>query len=311
MKIEEETTEPDISTLSLLHDHDCFLNILGFLSWEDLNTFSLTSKGCRQARCHSSLDQTRSGTIFLGNGASDTFEFIEKVSDKNWANAFSGDRTHLRLEGLPHLAPRIDAIDGPFIHKIAPLKEVKTLDCSVLETSRNQTWLLEYAEYVDKGLAQGLVVSLLFPNIREINMNCLPLTTLGVALIAESNTALEVVRWQRSIIWPISNEAYTYMQAFRNIKEIHLDESRMVVTAGLNAERLWAFLTDHNQDFLTKVSLRGTLVYRRNGIFSLISQEALMKFVRCARNLKWFRSDLTMDNVATLKKERPDITFCR
>jgi hypothetical protein len=164
---------------------------------------------------------------------------------------------------------------------------------------------------VDKGLAQGLVISLLFPNIREINMDCLPLTTLGVALIAESNTALEVVRWQRSIIWPISNEGYTYMKAFRNIKEIHLDESRMVVCSDLNEERLWDFLADDNQDFLTKVSLRGTLVYRRNGKFSLISQEALMKFVRCARNLKWFRSDLTMDNVATLKKERPDIAFCR
>jgi hypothetical protein len=43
-------------------------------------------------------------------------------------------------------------------------------------------------------------------------------------------------------------------------------------------------------------------------------QVALMKFVRHATKLKWFRSDLTPANVAKLKQElsqqrRPDVTF--
>eukprot|EP00980_Cylindrotheca_fusiformis_P014502 scaffold3875_cov123-Cylindrotheca_fusiformis.AAC.22 len=310
MMIEPETSQADMSSLSLLHNHNCLLIVLGFLDFEDVASFALTSKGCNQVRCHPSLDQTRSGTIRLGNGASDTAELISKVSEENWADVFSGRRTHLRLEKLPHLSPGIDAIDEDFVHKIVPLKGVESLDCSVLEGSRNSTWLLEYAEYVDKGLAQGLVLSLLFPNIREINMDCLPLTTLGVALIAETNPALEVVRWQRSIVWPISNEAETYMKAFRNVKELYLDQSKMVLCSNLDPERLWSFLAAHNHR-LTKVSLRGTRSYTRNGRFDSLSQETLMKFVRFSGALKWFRSDLTMENIAILKQERPDITFCQ
>lgn len=309
MKIEQETLEADISTLTILRDHNCLLNIIGFLPSEDLNAFASASKGCLEARRHSSLDQTRCGTILLGNGAADTAELIEKVSQANWVDVFSGHRTHLRLEGLSHIAGGIDAIDEIFIEKMVPLTGVKTLDCSVLERNRNKTWLLEYAEYVDKGLAQGLVLSLLFPNIREINMDCLPLTTLGAAMIAESNRKLEVVRWQRSIIWPISNDTYSYLKVFQYIKEIYLDESRFVLCSDLDGETLWDLLADHNKN-LTKVGLCGTRVYTRNGRFDLISQETLMKFVRCCVGLAWFRSDLTMENVGTLKKERPGITFC-
>jgi hypothetical protein len=35
----------------------------------------------------------------------------------------------------------------------------------------------------------------------------------------------------------------------------------------------------------------------------------LIRFVRNAPNLRWFRSDLTPENVAMLKAERPDVTF--
>jgi hypothetical protein len=42
-----------------------------------------------------------------------------------------------------------------------------------------------------------------------------------------------------------------------------------------------------------------------------ISQKAIMKFVRFTPTLSWLRSELTDKNVATLRLERPDITFVR
>jgi hypothetical protein len=33
------------------------------------------------------------------------------------------------------------------------------------------------------------------------------------------------------------------------------------------------------------------------------------KFVRCTPTLRWFRSDLTPENVVLLQAERPEITF--
>lgn len=40
-----------------------------------------------------------------------------------------------------------------------------------------------------------------------------------------------------------------------------------------------------------------------------IPQAALMKMVRNHRSLRWLRSDLSEENLAILKSERPDITF--
>lgn len=40
-----------------------------------------------------------------------------------------------------------------------------------------------------------------------------------------------------------------------------------------------------------------------------IPQAALMTFVRRTPSLRWFRSDLTAQNVALLQAERPDIIF--
>jgi hypothetical protein len=288
--------------------HDCLLKTLNYLSWQDLNTFSLASKGCFQARSHSSLDQTRSGTISLGNGVSDTMEFIVKIKEKQWSDAFCGHRIHLRLKGLPHLSSHIESIDDDFMLKLDPMKEVKVLDCSVVEKSRNNGWLLKHEDYIDKGFAQGLALSLLFPNIREINMNCLSLTSLGVAWIAESNPALEVIRWEKSIIWPISNDTFTHLEAFKNLKEVYLDNSRLIFCWDLNEERLWSVLTD-NKLKLQRLSIKGALVYQRSFKFGPISQQSLMKYVRGSETLEWLKSDLSDENIAVLQKERPYITF--
>ena len=178
---------------------DCLVNALEFLSWEELNTFALTSKGCHDARCHSSLDQTRSGTIILGNGVSDTCEFIEKIKENRWADKFQGNLTRLQIQELPYLCAKIDPIDDAFIQNMTPMKDVTNLDCSIKESNK----MLEYAENLEKGLAQGLILSLLFPNLREITLNCLPLTVLGISLIAEGNKALRIIKstmrnWKRS-----------------------------------------------------------------------------------------------------------------
>lgn len=300
----DEWMNEDIASLTILREHDCLVNTLQFLSWEDLNTFALTSKGCHHARCHSSLDQTRLGTIILGNGSSDTVEFIEKVKANRWADKFRGNQTHLRIKHLPHLNAKIDPINEAFIHNMTPMKEVRSLDCSILATNQ----MLEYAENLEKGLAQGLILSLLFPNLYEITLNCLPLTVLGISLIAEGNKALRVVRWERSIIWPISDQATSYMRAFQNIAELYLDGSRMVFCWELDQDRLWTFLEEGNKN-IQKVSVRGTQVYRRDGQFTLMSQESMMKFVRSTSTLRWFRSHLTQENIAILKKDRPDVEF--
>jgi hypothetical protein len=41
-----------------------------------------------------------------------------------------------------------------------------------------------------------------------------------------------------------------------------------------------------------------------------LPQEVLIKFVRHTPKLRWFCSDLTQENIAILKEERPEVEFC-
>lgn len=403
------------SCLTQLHEHDCLVNILDFLSFTDMNNFSRVSKECYNVRCHKKLDQTRSGTICLGKGVQSIVELMLKVREEEWHKSFRGNRTHLHLAGLNCLSSDIESIDEQFIKQCSPLKHVTSLDCSEVHlgssvsslesssssyeeeessssssseddihanenenrsgrqsslstptSSSSTSWLFRYQDYIDKGFAHGLALSLLVPNLREIDMSYLPLTSLGVAWIAENNPKLERIRWNRSLIWPINHHAYDILRACRNLKELYIDDARLLFGSGrsrrrrrnrqrrrqrereeleqqgangnanifefrnrnignndqengddLNndAEALWSSLAENVQS-LVRVSCRRARWYNQNSRFITIGeteegQASLMRFVRSAGNLKWFRSDLTDENIEILKRERPEIVFCR
>jgi hypothetical protein len=65
-------------------------------------------------------------------------------------------------------------------------------------------------------------------------------------------------------------------------------------------------------DELERVSLRNAKYYvygDRVANAKDIPQRGLIKFVRRATHLRWFRSDLSPENVAMLQRERPHVTF--
>jgi hypothetical protein len=327
-----ETTIVLPHELVTLHDHDCLLTILQFLSWEDLNLFSLASRGCYTMRSHASLDQTRSGTIHLGHGVGNAKALMDKARTHHWAGSFRGNRTHLRLSNLTYLSSDIEPIDEAFIDTISPLQQVTSLDCSMVpppppppsvhcadtdeeglrQNNNNQprrSWFLSrYEDYVDKGFAQGLTLSLLVPNLQSIDMSYLPLTMIGVAWLTENNPHLKVIRWNHSLIWPVSNDSEHHLEALKYLKEVYLDEARILFCQdNLNEESLWNSLLDHIHG-LERVSLLGTRWYRK-GKLAELSQGYLVKFVRGTPSLKWFRSDLSPANVDLLRKERPQVMF--
>jgi hypothetical protein len=334
--------------LTTFQNHDCLLDILEYLTFDDLNNFSLLSKECYNIRSHTSLDQTRSGIIRLnGSGVQTAAELMKKIRTEKWHTAFQGNRTHLRLLGLNRLSSDIDPIDADFLQKCCtPLEEVTSLDCSVesdfptsrrkngdhdnnnsssskTNSPRRSSWLSRYEDYVDKGFSHALALSHLFQNLRSIDMSETSLTSLGVALLAENNPDLECVRWNHSLIWPINHQNYNLLQACRNLKEIHIDDARLLFCPprrtrrtpnnenadGVDVDAMWVSVAE-NATSLVRVSCKRASWYQ-NSKFKPFSQDALMKFVLSAPNLKWFRSDLTSENVSILKRERPEILFCR
>jgi hypothetical protein len=64
---------------------------------------------------------------------------------------------------------------------------------------------------------------------------------------------------------------------------------------------------------LERVSIKGAKYKRKGQQIEpepiSIPQLWLIKFARRATSLRWLRSDLTPENVAMLKRERPDVEF--
>ena len=71
-------------------------------------------------------------------------------------------------------------------------------------------------------------------------------------------------------------------------------------------QRFFFFACNTN---LERVSLKGGRYIGMDGKENDFPQFALIRFVRRTPTLKWFRSDLTEQNIISLSKERPEICF--
>ena len=115
------------------------------------------------------------------------------------------------------------------------------------------------------------------------------------------------------MIWPITNDTSDNLKACKNLKEIYVEDARMLFCdpQNWNLEEMWQSLTD-NCKRLERVSVKGAKYhYKLSTLLQPIPQDCLMKFVRCTGpNLKWFCSNLSKENVEILQKERPDVIFC-
>ena len=298
-----------LPSLLSLYNHDCLLQILQFLPWEDLNIFAIASKQCRKVRNHDWLDQTRSGTIRLNKAnISNVMEFMEQIRARQWSQAFCGQRTHLRLTGLTRLSSGSDHID---FNRIATLKEVTSLDCSSAVPNPPDTTppRMPFAKYIDTAFSLGLALSLIVPNLKRIDVSQVPLTSIAVSWLVENNPNLKSIRWNKSYIWPINNDSCEHIKACQNLEEVYLDRASLVFChEDMDSDFLWACFASNSQN-LRRISLQKTMRYR-NWRFSPLPQSGLMKLVRNSPNLQWFRSDLTPANVEILRKERPNVTFC-
>jgi len=106
----EEADEPPVSedsrSLVDLKD-DCLVNALSYLTYEDMNSFAMTSRRCRDIRSHESLDQTRTRTIIISEEHKSILSVIDSMKEKRWDRVFSArNKTHLRIIGLEKLTER-------------------------------------------------------------------------------------------------------------------------------------------------------------------------------------------------------------
>jgi len=221
---------------------------------------------------------------------------------KRWDRVFSRNKTHLKIVGLQNLQK--SSIGDVFNLRGDPfsLEGVKSLDISYDTHERAR-------DYDTENVVALLII---LPELRELD-------TSNVNMLGEPFRSL---RSLTKFVWNGGTAFFLHVDGSNfhfanNIMDLSVDsfatyfvqEEVEKFTAepveGEANKYLWMKCPR-----LERLSMMGA-TYKEVGHWQTrpISQEMLIKMVRHHPTLRWLRSDLTAENVAMLKEERPHITF--
>ena len=170
-------------------------------------------------------------------------------------------------------------------------------------------------------------LSYLFPSLQQVDLtntyvgDLTFVPNLTVQLFFENCPLLEKLT--------VNNRGFaldgTAMKTADNLKELTMDDSRFLID-GSTLDAMSDLDTDHetvskkqflfhgcSSNVLERVSMSNTQICfygRGREMFEAIPQNALIKFIRKAPStLRWFRSNLTQENIKIVQQERPEIEF--
>lgn len=298
----------DLSSFESLN-RDCLVLILSYLSSEEMNNVAECNRFCREARRHDSLDQTRTGTIVWAMPFFIDTVFYDMIAERGYNNVFQGNRTRLRMESYAMRNTETDcSVDQV---QRAQLSRVTSLDISCRSPEDG---------HIDRTLMLFRLFQIL-PNLRELDASNLTIND------ENDSVRKEILRWCPNLIsvtWKGSSAPLSgHYINFPEMLELNLDDSRFHVIgppleettegrdydeeptngAGLN----YIMLMDCQH--LERLSIKRASYGTEELGFEPVTQGMLIKMVRHHATLRWLRSDLSKENVAMLKRERPEISF--
>jgi hypothetical protein len=293
--------------MGTLDDNSLFA-ILRFLEAEELNSFAMCSRHCREARSSPSLDQTRTGTIIcLPRSDTHILGICDAISRGRWNNEmYSGNRTRLKIVGLGRVVNEYTSLDD--IRRRALSNDVQLTGVTSLDLS-----CTSYPTFATYNFFSFLARILL--NLRELDVS--DVNSMGRNIIlsfCEYCSDLTRITGNGSRYCLCIDGCEVHGTAAR-IAEIYVDSARFI-TWPTQKQRLEQEPTDGSQSLymfmhckdLERLSIKNAII-SCGEVEQPLSQKMIIKFVRHTLTLRWLRSDLTEENVAMLQQERPDITF--
>jgi hypothetical protein len=311
---------------------DVVTRILEFVAEtsEELNTCAMISRVFRLARSDSRLDQTRTGTIIFESSP-------EEIPPEVWQRwdqqVFTGNRVRLVaiLTQLPHVTNHsISSPEFPFA--LTNVREVILQRDSSVKVPES----LDECEH--GGMRAVGFFKKIIPNLDILDIGALAVTASDFGTIslnrpvvgALCNSRASVFRCTAEVVYrgynfylvqpsllPVNNN-------MNSLHELHIDpfgvyfslnfpliaycqEYSQLEQANLHNGADCVLLQEYPN--LERVTLKHA-EYRFHFVdWKVLPQEALIKFVRHTPKLCWFCSDLTQENIAILKEERPEVEF--
>jgi hypothetical protein len=283
---------------------ECNVSILQFLDVDDLASVTQISHRFHKNSLHPSLPQNRTATLTCAHSAS-PFPLLQKLTDKALLSRYWRFNKvkiigHNLLENVS--IPEVRAMmPGPIM-----LQHVRVLDLSFPSNALKKDTKLK--------VCIPAVLSFVMPCLREIDLSNACVMESALHYFALECPVLEKVTWN-------NHHANTQMSGkalhkCECLKEIHMDDSVFTYHFGESQaiqERDYCIFS-HCNTFLERVSLKNAKcreprAFSSPGPTQSFPQIGLVKFVRSTPSLRWFRSDLSPENVAILQAERPEVTF--
>ena len=299
----------EILSLNDLNDH-CALEILRYLSVEELNSaIVFINSRYRELRNHDSLNQTRTGTIVCTDDTT-ADSVCRTFTDHAWDQVFTGNCTHMKVVGIERMRPII----APF--QIDEFSEHQLPNVSSLDISSNV--VVGVGNQRDVCIHNVGAFLTMLPNLEAVNLSYMQLGIGSLCFIVQryASRTLRKVTWNGSFLEvDLTGLAYDGEPLETPVAELVLDDS-VLHTPFLYPEELFSvhggghfFMFQHCQG-LERLSIKNaTWSGHVNRDRRAVTQGMLIKMVRLHPTLRWLRSDLTEENIAMLRQERPDITF--
>eukprot|EP00571_Detonula_confervacea_P015084 CAMPEP_0172309128 /NCGR_PEP_ID=MMETSP1058-20130122/9507_1 /TAXON_ID=83371 /ORGANISM="Detonula confervacea, Strain CCMP 353" /LENGTH=353 /DNA_ID=CAMNT_0013021691 /DNA_START=98 /DNA_END=1159 /DNA_ORIENTATION=+ len=269
---------------------------------------------------------------------------LQRIIHPSFQNAWHAPRCHMKILGHEHkgaivVSARIDDLSFEEMQQIT--SEVAFEDVTSLTMSVSNEINEEDSQCsLNRALPRSLpwLLSAILPGLVELDFSNLHGSQLlGAQAMHEGDYISELSLFNssntpniRKISWNNRVDGCYFlrgkdMRSLDHLSELYLDN----VLCDWRFDKLFAPLM--NQFFdetsiiqrffffacnksLQRVSLKGgkyvAAVACRSSDIIDFPQWALVRFVRRTTSLKWFRSDLTQENIKLLSRERPEIHFC-
>lgn len=293
---------PPRSLLMTILSQELRIHILQFLAGSQLADFSCVSKQCREDANHPASPQDRWGTLFVRPNTP-VVNILQTLGDAQDRGVFR------RIQCLKVVYPEREGMETA---TVAQARDVLKSVTKLRTVTRFELWVPRHPQTDRRAFVPNCISSFLsqiMPNLQHVNI-CASVNQFSASNFAKNCRSLKSFRWENEGI-EIHIDGREFKQC-RNLTDLDLDNSMFQATT-----QDWQFPDSINllapvQRTVERLSLKdvkGWFWGQPHTVTALIPQQTLIKFVRGAPRLCWFRSDLTPDNVTMLQAERPNITF--
>lgn len=280
---------------------DLRLRILSYASPFDLAEFACVSRQSRLDCRDPTLPQERWAVI---SSSGSIYDLLYKLKAGEMQGRFQRFR-YLKLRNANLLLRENTEVVRQIFGRNR-IRGVTRLDMSLSTNTRTKKER-QVAACVPKSMAK------IMPHLKEVDLSNINVSQSAISDFAKRCPLLEMFHWHNCKYASAFVTGQDF-KACRNLKEIHMNDANFYASQyqiaameedGDKVACLFYFV----RETLERVSIQNAACHSYGQKSKPVTQKALMKFVRSAPNLKWFQSDLTLDNIAILQVERPGIVF--